>query len=118
MYKPVALSPMVPSFNVEITRSFFIKHLNFELALNDPEYSIVKKNEFTIHIMKAGNNISEMSFYLEVENLKNLIPKFQMLKSQTKTKGPIHQPYGMTEYHIIVPETKTLLFVGQVEQKC
>lgn len=112
MYRAQYLSPMIPSFNISKTVSFFTELLSFELVRNDKLYAILQKDNLTIHILPAGD-IGEMEFYLEEDNLDAV---WQQLKGKTegiKVKPPFHQPYGMREIHLVVPETKTLLFIGQ-----
>ena len=61
MYKAIYLSPMIPSYNVEETRRFFVDLFGFSVLM-DGNYSIVKKDEHLIHILRAGTDIGEMEF--------------------------------------------------------
>ena len=113
MYNPIALSPMVPCSDVERARSFFVDYLGFEIVEDDLQYSIVKNKSFTVHLQKGSDDPNQMSFYLHVDHLNDLLSDFQKPYVGFKGKGPIDQPYGMLELHVIVPGTNALLFIGQ-----
>ena len=113
IYKALYLSPMVPSYNIEATKHFFIDLFGFSIVM-DGDYTIVKKDSFLIHILRAGENIGEMEFYLEVDDIDNLWLSIQNRITDYKSKAPFDREYGMREFHIIVPYTKTLMFVGMV----
>ena len=54
MYKAKFLSPMIPSYNIEKTVSFFTDLLDFTVRRNDETYVILNKDNLTLHILKAG----------------------------------------------------------------
>lgn len=114
MYKALYLSPMIPSYNIRETTAFFTDLFNFEIAREHSNYVIVYKDNHLIHILNAGTNIGEMEFYLEVDEIDKLWQKIENKLSGIKVKPPFNQEYGMREFHIIVPHTKTLMFIGQV----
>ena len=62
MYKAQYLSPMVPSFNIEKTVSFFIDLLRFQIARDDKTYVSLYKDNLTVHILRAGEDIGQMAF--------------------------------------------------------
>ncbi len=104
---------MVPSYNIEETRNFFVDLPGFSIVMDD-DYTILKKDTFLIHIFRSGENIGEMEFYLEVDDIDNLWQSIQDRITDYKKKAPFNREYGMREFHIIVPYTKTLMFVGMV----
>ena len=53
MYKALYLSPMVPSFNMNKTVSFFTDILEFKIGRDDKNYVIVYKDNLTVHILRA-----------------------------------------------------------------
>ncbi len=114
MYKAKYLSPMIPSFNIEKTASFFKILFDFKVRKEENTYVILVKNNLTIHILKAGTDIGEMEFYFEVNDVEIVWNKIKDKLEGIKVKGPINQNYGMREIHINIPETKTLMYVGQV----
>ena len=72
MYTIKYLSPMIPSYNLDKTVSFFINLLDFKIASDDKTYFILHKDNLTLHIQKAGADIGEMSFYLEVDDIEKV----------------------------------------------
>lgn len=113
MYKAKYLSPMIPSFNIEKTVSFFTELLYFKIKRDEKNYVVLQKDNFTVHIMRAGVDIGEMEFYLEVDNLTEVWNNIKDKLDNIKVKAPFDREYGMREIHIIIPETKTLMFIGQ-----
>lgn len=114
MYKALFLSPMIPSFELKETAAFFREVLGFLPILDSPEYAVCIKDNLTIHILRAGTDIGQMEFYLEVDNLDGLWASIKEKVKDLKIREPFNQPYGMRELHIGVPQTNTLLFIGQV----
>lgn len=113
MYKALYLSPMVPSNDIEATLKFFIGLFNFEIARNETNYAIIYKDNLTIHILNAGMDIGEMEFYFEVDNVDSLWNSIQDNLEGIKVRAPFNREYGTREFHIVIPHTKTLMFVGQ-----
>ncbi|MGZ3750847.1 MAG: hypothetical protein ACXVB0_03580 [Mucilaginibacter sp.] len=114
MYKALHISPMVPSYNIRETAAFFTGMLGFETLMDTDGYGIVYKDNLTIHILNAGADIGEMEFYLEVDDINALWDSVKDKVTQLKVRAPFDREYGMREFHVIIPQTKTLLFVGQV----
>jgi hypothetical protein len=114
MYSARHLSPMIPSFDISKTVSFFIDLLNFEILRDDKTYFILQKDKQTIHILPAGPDIGEMEFYLEIDDIQSVWAHIKDKLDGIKFKAPFDQPYGMREIHLIIPGTKTLLFIGQI----
>ena len=112
MYKALHLSPMVPSYNLGETRDFFVNLFGFRVYM-DGDYVIVYKDDLTIHILNAGTDIGEMEFYLEVDAIDDLWDTLKDKLEGIKVRPPFDREYGMREFHVIIPHTKTLLFVGQ-----
>ena len=113
MYKALYLSPMVPSFNIRETLNFFVELFSFKVARDESNYVIIYKDNHLIHILNAGADIGEMEFYIEVDDIDNLWDTIKDKLDGIKVKPPFDGDYGMREFHIIVPHTKTLMFVGQ-----
>lgn len=113
MYKAVYLSPMIPSYNISETARFFTALFSFTPLLNTPGYVVLLKDHLSIHILNAGADIGEMEFYLEVDALDELWESIKDKLTDIKTRPPFDREYGMREFHLIIPHTKTLLFVGQ-----
>jgi len=113
MYKAEYISPMIPSFNIDKTVSFFIELLAFKVGRDDKTYVILYKDNLTVHILRAGKDIGEMEFYLVVDDLEQAWNGMKGKLDGLKVKGPFDQDYGMREIHVGVPETNTLMFIGQ-----
>lgn len=104
---------MIPSFHVRETVLFFQNLFGFEIVQDEKTYVILSKNNLSIHVLNAGADIGEMEFYLEVDDIDGLWNSIKNKLEGIKTKEPFDREYGMREFHIIVPQTKTLMFVGQ-----
>ena len=81
--------------------------------MDEETYVILHKDNLTVHILRAGTDIGEMEFYLEVDNLDKLWEDIKDKLEGIKFKAPFGSEYGMRETHLAIPETKTLLFIGQ-----
>ena len=113
MYKALYLSPMIPSYNMKDTAAFFIDLLGFGKIMYTDGYIILVKDNLTIHILNAGTDIGEMEFYLEVDEIDAIWENMKDKLAGIKFREPFDREYGMREAHIIIPHTKTLLFIGQ-----
>lgn len=70
-FKAKYLSPMIPSYNIPETVRFFIDVLGFNVGRDDKTYVILYKEQSTVHILMAGDDIGEMEFYLEVDDIES-----------------------------------------------
>ncbi len=113
MYKALNLSPMIPSYDVRATRLFFETLFGFTDVRDEGGYVIMQKDTCMIHILNAGEEIGEMEFYLSVDDIDELWDSIKDKLPGVKLKPPFDREYGMREFHIIIPHTKTLMFVGQ-----
>ena len=113
MYKALNISPMIPSYNIKETVKFFVNLFNFEIYM-DGNYAIIYKDNLTVHILNAGTDIGEMEFYLGVDEIDVLWESIKNKLEGIKTRAPFNREYGMREFHIVLPHTKTLMFVGQM----
>lgn len=114
MYKAKNVSPMIPSFNIEKTVSFFTDLLGFTVERDEKTYVILYKDRLTVHILRAGSNTGEMEFYFEVDDIEEVWNNMKDKLDGMKVKESFDRDYSMREVHVIIPETKTLMFVGQV----
>ena len=106
---------MIPSYNIEKTVSFFKDLLEFKIKRDDKTYVILYKDNLSVHILSAGSDIGEMEFYLEVDDIEKVWNSIKDKLGEIKVKEPFDREYGMREIHIIIPETKALMFIGQVQ---
>jgi hypothetical protein len=86
---------------------------NFKTVRDDGSYVVLHKDDLTIHILRAGTDIGEMEFYLEVDDVDGLWLSIKDKVKNLKVKEPFDRAYGMREMHITIPQTNALLFVGQ-----
>ncbi|MBL7783792.1 MAG: hypothetical protein JNM22_21325 [Saprospiraceae bacterium] len=113
MYKALFLSPMVPSFNLPETGRFFKEILHFSAQMEMETYAIYVKDNLTVHLLPAGPDVGQMEFYLEVDNVDRVWAEIKDKLHGLKVKEPFNQPYRMREIHIGIPQTNTLLYIGQ-----
>jgi len=113
MYKAKHLSPMIPSFKMEETVSFFKDLLQFNVFMDEKTYAILYKENATVHVLRAAPDIGEMEFYFEVDDIEQVWESIKDKLGDIKFKEPFDREYGMREIHIIIPQTKTLMFIGQ-----
>jgi hypothetical protein len=113
MYKALYLSPMIPSYNIPETLSFFTNVLSFSAVMVAYGYAIARKDNLSVHILNAGTDIGEMEFYLEIDDVDGLWESIKDKLTGIKIREPFDREYGMREMHIIIPHTKPLLFIGQ-----
>lgn len=116
MYKALYLSPMIPSFDLKKTSEFFTGMLGFETYMDSDTYKILHKNNLTIHILRAGEDIGQMEFYMEIDKIDELWLSIKDKTDGLKIRAPFDREYGMREIHIEVPSTNTLLFIGSINK--
>ncbi|MFM9839899.1 MAG: hypothetical protein ACKVOQ_16655 [Cyclobacteriaceae bacterium] len=114
MYKALHLSPMIPSYNLEGTATFFKNLFDFKQEMDTPTYAILNKDGLSIHLLRAGVDIGQMEFYLEVDDVDVVWNSIKNKLEGIKVKEPFDRDYGMREIHIGVPHTNALLFVGSM----
>ena len=104
---------MVPSFSMLDTAAFFNDVLDFKQVFQSSWYTILDKDNLTVHLLKAGEDIGQMEFYLEVDDVDSLWHEIKDKLTNINHKAPFNTEYMMREIHIAVPHTNTLLFIGQ-----
>lgn len=113
-YKAIYLSPMIPSHDLGISAVFFTDLLDFSLHMDTEVYKILHKDGLTIHLLRAGEDIGQMEFYLEVDDVDVVWENIKDKLEGMHFRPPFDREYGMREIHIAVPSTETLLFIGSV----
>jgi len=63
--------------------------------------------------LRAGEDIGQMEFYLEVDDVDSLWDAIKDRMEGIKVRPPFDREYGMREMHIGVPQTNALVFIGQ-----
>jgi catechol 2,3-dioxygenase-like lactoylglutathione lyase family enzyme len=104
---------MIPSYNPQRTVSFFVDLLGFKVEKENGSYFILYKDNLPVHILRGGSDIGEMECYLVVDDVEALWNSIKNNLTGIKVREPFDREYGMREFHIIIPETNTLMFIGQ-----
>jgi catechol 2,3-dioxygenase-like lactoylglutathione lyase family enzyme len=104
---------MIPSFKINETAQFFVDLLGFSAVMETDGYAIYHKDNLTVHILPAGKDIGQMEIYLEVDNVDELWSGIRDNVQKLNVRPPFDREYGMREIHIGIPQTNTLLFIGQ-----
>lgn len=112
-YNALYISPMIPSYELKVTGQFFTDILDFSVVMETPNYSIFQKNNLTVHVLPAGEDVGQMEFYMEVDHIDDLWGRIEDRLGSLRVKGPHDRDYGMREIHIEIPQTNALIFIGQ-----
>ena len=105
----------IPSVNLSITADFFIKLFEFKIKVKSDYYIELKNNEHSIGLLKAMSLDNEQSIYIQVNEIEKLWSDIKENIALYNHKELFTQEYGMKEFHVIIPETSTLLIVGEPE---
>jgi hypothetical protein len=54
-----------------------------------------------------------MEFYLIVDDIEQVWKSIKDKLGNIKSRAPFDREYGMREVHIVIPETKALMLIGQ-----
>ncbi|MEO0444502.1 MAG: hypothetical protein AAF191_00345 [Verrucomicrobiota bacterium] len=114
MDAPLQLSPMVPTGDLPITSQFLTEGFGFETSVDFGSYAILKWGDFRLHLALSEEETPSQSVYLEVVDLGEVWKRVQaFLVDGISVREPFEREYGMEEFHVVLPMTSTLLFVGQ-----
>lgn len=113
MARALFLSPMVACTNLDASVAFLEAALGFRLVFSSETYRICEKDGLTLHLQRAGDGASGCAVYLEVDDLDSAWERAKPHLVGTRHREPFLQPYGMREFHLDIPHTDCLLFVGQ-----
>lgn len=83
---------------------FFNQVLGFEASTDRKDYARVKRDNVGISLIKAGDNINQLSCYNWVDNIDQLHEKLKSeleQLSQARYRALFDQAYGMREFHVI-----------------
>src|SRR5947209_5240378 len=112
------ISPMPAVADMETTLDFYSKVLGFEVSWKSADYSIVKRDDATVHFMKAASEAvlravrGHTEFYMEVSDIAPLWAHVSWFKDNYRIRDLFDRDYGMREFHIVDPND-CLVFVGQ-----
>jgi catechol 2,3-dioxygenase-like lactoylglutathione lyase family enzyme len=112
------ISPMLAVADMKGTLQFYSDVLGFSTYMESSEYSIIERNGFPIHLMKATDQSvldavrGHTEIYVEVSDIHSLWNHVQTFRDRYKTRDLFEREYGMTEFHIADPND-CLIFVGE-----
>jgi catechol 2,3-dioxygenase-like lactoylglutathione lyase family enzyme len=116
------ISPMLAVADMEETIAFYERVLGFSPTMKSPEYSIVARDDQTIHFQKAASEEvmkcvrGHTETYIEVSEIRALWEHVKTFKNRYKIRDLFDREYGMTEFHIEDPNG-CLVFVGEPTSK-
>ena len=108
--------PHIPSVNMNHTTDFFIDLFEFKLNTKTDYFVELTNNAYSIGLLKTENLQNQQSIYVQVSDINDLWNKVKDKIAPLEHKDLFTQAYGMKEFHVIIPETSTLLIVGQPAQ--
>ena len=100
------------------TLQFYSEVLGFSISMESAEYSIIERDGYTIHFMKAADQSvldavrGHTDIYIQVSGIHSLWEYVQKFKDKFKMRGLLDRDYGMTEFHICDPN-ECLVFIGE-----
>src|ERR1700687_2038452 len=112
------ISPMLATSDMEETILFYQKVLGFTPTMKSLEYSIVERDDQTIHFQKAASEEvmkcvrGHAEIYIEVSGIHALWEHVKTFKDRYRIRDLFDWEYGMTEFHIGDPN-ECLVFVGE-----
>jgi predicted enzyme related to lactoylglutathione lyase len=112
------ISPMLAVANMDESIAFYQNVLGFTAAQQSPEYSVIERDGQTIHLQLAASDEimkilrNHVEIYIEVSAIQQLWQHVQSFKDRYRVRDLFDRDYGMTEFHIIDPNS-CLVFVGE-----
>jgi catechol 2,3-dioxygenase-like lactoylglutathione lyase family enzyme len=112
------VSPMLAVADMDITLQFYTDVLRFAVVMRSPDYSIVERDNATVHFMKAADETvlkavrGHTEIYIEVENIAPYWEHVSRFKKDYRIRDLFDREYGMREFHIGDPDG-CLVFLGQ-----
>jgi catechol 2,3-dioxygenase-like lactoylglutathione lyase family enzyme len=112
------ISPMLAVADMKETIGFYADVLGFQVYVETEEYSIIERNGFAIHLLRAADESvlaavrGHMEIYMEVSGIGPLWQHVQTYRDKYKVRDLFEREYGMTEFHIEDPN-RCLVFVGE-----
>jgi len=116
------ISPMLAVADIEETVLFYQSVLGFTPTMKSPQYSIVERDDQTIHFQKAASEEvmscvrGHAEIYIEVSGIHALWEYVETFKNRYRIRDLFDREYGMTEFHIEDPNG-CLVFVGEPTSK-
>jgi len=112
MVKVKKVIPHIPSVNIQKTVEFMAGIFDTTSEAQSELYSEIYLDGNTIGILAAQGEPNQQSVYLQVDDVDTIWEDKKIELERIQASEPVTQAYGMREIHLILPETKTLLFIG------
>ena len=115
MVEIVGVTPHIPSLNPGVTRDFFVDLMGFQVQSESERYIELRKGTLTLGIQRSTGEgePNQQSFYIRVSGIDEFWEAKRDSLSNYKLRDLFVQDYGMKEFHVVAPETRTLVFVGE-----
>lgn len=113
MPKLLFLSPMVPCTDLDGAAAFLEAALGFRVVFVTETYRVCERDGLTLHLQQAGEGTGPVAVYLEVDDLEAVWQAARPHLAGLRHREPFEQPYRMREFHVDLPHTQCLLFVGE-----
>jgi catechol 2,3-dioxygenase-like lactoylglutathione lyase family enzyme len=117
-YTVKQISPMLAVADMTETLRFYSEVLGFNIYAESEDYSIIERNGFPIHLIKAADAAvmeavrGHTEIYIEVSDIESLWKHVQTFRDKYKIRDLFNRSYGMTEFHLGDPNG-CLIFVGE-----
>jgi catechol 2,3-dioxygenase-like lactoylglutathione lyase family enzyme len=117
-YTAKRISPMLATADMERTLAFYKDVLGFTIAMHSLNYSIIERDHQSIHLQNAADEEimkhvrDHTEIYIEVSGIYALWHHVKTFKDRYRIRDIFDREYGMTEFHIIDPNS-CLVFVGE-----
>lgn len=112
MVKVEKVIPHIPSVNIQKTVEFMASIFGTTSEAQSELYSEVYLDGNTIGVLASQGEPNQQSVYLQVDDVDAIWEDKQSELEAIQAKAPFTQAYGMREVHLVIPETRTLLFIG------
>ena len=108
-----SICPHIPSTQPEITKAFLIELFGMTEIISSDQYIELLSNGSTVGILACETQPNEQSLAVEVSDIEALWKEKRVYLEQFHTRALFTQSYGAKEFHVVAPETNTLIFVSQ-----
>jgi catechol 2,3-dioxygenase-like lactoylglutathione lyase family enzyme len=112
------ISPMLAVADMDLTLQFYTRVLGFNVVMSSPAYSIMERDDATVHFMKAADEAvmnavrGHTEIYVEVENIAPYWEHVSQFRNEYRIRDLSIREYGMREFQISDPNG-CLVFVGE-----
>ena len=106
--------PHIPSLAMNETVGFFKEVFGFKVSSESDNYIELNLGKNLLGILSSQGEPNQQSIYLKVNDIEKLWSEVSPMIKDLHAKPLFTQDYGMKEFHVVVPGSNTLLFVGEL----